>query len=123
MTELDAEHAELETCVLYLSGRMDPEAVEAFERHLGRCVICVEECDTLGPLASILADMPPEFVAAFAELSDPAPVSPAPLPAVPTAGSGWRPGWRWWSLAAGGLAAIGVLWVVLDLMSVHGAAG
>ncbi|MEU8372987.1 hypothetical protein AB0C22_07660 [Micromonospora sp. NPDC048894] len=50
-------HAPLEQCAPYLWGDLDPQDEWEFERHLGTCVICLDECDRLGPLVGAFSGL------------------------------------------------------------------
>ncbi|MFY1681945.1 hypothetical protein ACN265_10480 [Micromonospora sp. WMMD730] len=56
-------HAPLEQCAPYLWGDLDPQDEWEFERHLGTCTICLDECDRLGPLVGAFSGLTPGEIA------------------------------------------------------------
>jgi hypothetical protein len=80
------DHAELRTCALYLTGGLVAEAELAFERHLGSCPRCLDECDRLGPLVTAMSEFDAgQIEAVLAE--NPFPPAAAPFDVAP-AGAG-----------------------------------
>ncbi|MFJ8690770.1 hypothetical protein [Micromonospora wenchangensis] len=79
-------HAPLEQCAPYLWGDLDPQDEWEFERHLGTCTICLDECDRLGPLVGAFSGLTPGEIAGLRAVAadDTAPVLPA-ADAAPTA--------------------------------------
>ncbi|GHJ07227.1 hypothetical protein TPA0907_15940 [Micromonospora humidisoli] len=73
-------HAPLEQCAPYLWGDLDPQDEWEFERHLGTCTICLDECDRLAPLVGAFAGLTPGEIADLR--TDPVDVT---APALPTA--------------------------------------
>ncbi|HWS31770.1 MAG TPA: zf-HC2 domain-containing protein [Actinoplanes sp.] len=61
----DPGHAQLRSCAAYLLGGLDAETEQEFERHLATCVLCLDECDRLGPLVTSFGDFSPEEAAAL----------------------------------------------------------
>lgn len=77
-------HAPLEQCAPYLWGDLDPQDEWEFERHLGTCTICLDECDRLGPLVGAFSGLTPGEIADLR--TGPADATAAPaLPAADTA--------------------------------------
>ncbi|WP_431885581.1 hypothetical protein [Micromonospora wenchangensis] len=72
-------HAPLEQCAPYLWGDLDPQDEWEFERHLGTCTICLDECDRLGPLVGAFSGLTPGEIADLRAVpaADSAPVVPA----------------------------------------------
>ncbi|MEV6705977.1 hypothetical protein [Micromonospora wenchangensis] len=83
-------HAPLEQCAPYLWGDLDPQDEWEFERHLGTCTICLDECDRLGPLVGAFSGLTPGEIADLRAVpaADSAPVVPAAdsAPVVPALG-------------------------------------
>ncbi|WP_431916182.1 hypothetical protein [Micromonospora wenchangensis] len=95
-------HAPLEQCAPYLWGDLDPQDEWEFERHLGTCTICLDECDRLGPLVGAFSGLTPGEIADLRAVAaddtapalpaaEAAPVAPAPDPA-PDLGTTPAPG-------------------------------
>ncbi|MGV9980300.1 hypothetical protein ACWDUH_21745 [Micromonospora wenchangensis] len=84
-------HAPLEQCAPYLWGDLDPQDEWEFERHLGTCTICLDECDRLGPLVGAFSGLTPGEIADLRAVpaAESAPVVPAlgvtPAPELPPA--------------------------------------
>ncbi|MEV0941457.1 hypothetical protein AB0I90_13890 [Micromonospora wenchangensis] len=83
-------HAPLEQCAPYLWGDLDPQDEWEFERHLGTCTICLDECDRLGPLVGAFSGLTPGEIADLRVVpaAESAPVVPAAesAPVVPALG-------------------------------------
>lgn len=79
-------HAPLEQCAPYLWGDLDPQDEWEFERHLGTCTICLDECDRLGPLVGAFSGLTPGEIADLRAVpaAETAPALPA-AEAVPAA--------------------------------------
>ncbi|MBO4161808.1 hypothetical protein [Micromonospora antibiotica] len=77
-------HAPLEQCAPYLWGDLDPQDEWEFERHLGTCVICLDECDRLGPLVGAFSGLTTGEVAGLLTADTAAtpggPPAPSPVP-------------------------------------------
>ncbi|MGY3518824.1 hypothetical protein ACVMYR_21250 [Micromonospora sp. PTRAS2] len=73
-------HAPLELCAPYLWGDLDPQGEQDFERHLGTCSLCLDECDRLGPLVTAFSGLTSDEAAELLAVgSEPAPAGePAP---------------------------------------------
>ncbi|WFE61234.1 hypothetical protein [Micromonospora sp. WMMD712] len=82
-----AAHAPLESCAPYLWGDLDPQAEQDFERHLGTCAICLDECDRLGPLMTAFSGLTSDEAADLLAVGS----APAPVGAhTPPAATGTR---------------------------------
>ncbi|MEV4844655.1 hypothetical protein AB0K20_15755 [Micromonospora matsumotoense] len=86
-----AAHAPLEQCAPYLWGDLDPQDEWDFERHLGTCAICLDECDRLGPLVGAFSGLRTGEIADL--VTDDPILTPAepPRPAPTQAGSAPTP--------------------------------
>ncbi|QDY08128.1 hypothetical protein FJK98_13975 [Micromonospora sp. HM134] len=81
-------HAPLQQCAPYLWGDLDPQDEWEFERHLGTCTVCLDECDRLGPLVGAFSGLTASEIvdlrAGPAAESAPAPSVAESAPALPT---------------------------------------
>ncbi|MFI7432241.1 hypothetical protein [Micromonospora haikouensis] len=76
-------HAPLELCAPYLWGDLDPQGEQDFERHLGTCALCLDECDRLGPLVTAFSGLTSDEAAELLAVgSAPAPAEEAAPPVV-----------------------------------------
>ncbi|MFC5945714.1 hypothetical protein, partial [Micromonospora harpali] len=76
-------HAPLELCAPYLWGDLDPQGEQDFERHLGTCSLCLDECDRLGPLVTAFSGLTSDEAAELLAVgSVPAPAEEPDLAAV-----------------------------------------
>lgn len=75
-------HVPLEQCAPYLWGDLDPQDEWEFERHLGTCTICLDECDRLGPLVGAFSGLTTGEVADLIT-DDTPPTPPEPTRSAP----------------------------------------
>ncbi|KWV29577.1 hypothetical protein [Micromonospora rifamycinica] len=77
-------HPQLQWCAPYLWGDLDPQDEWDFERHLGTCAVCLDECDRLGPLVGAFSGFTTGEVAdLLADADTPDPTPPPPPPSAP----------------------------------------
>jgi hypothetical protein len=106
------KHNEIDTGMLraYLDGEVKGDGVSALTEHVGMCAECQAQLRVLGSQAASVragldflpqpasAGVSPSWSAMRLRLEQPAPSAP----------TGWSP-WRTWSLAAGGVVAMGAV--------------
>jgi hypothetical protein len=70
MSDLDGEDTHRQTRALYLLGALDSEAGVEFERHLVSCLVCLDECERLGPVLAAMATLSGEEISALVSEDD-----------------------------------------------------